>query len=255
MDNMNTTGHLHPTVKQYTESAAIAEEYDEYFRSSALFRFDCEFLASQLVPPGRILDAGCGTGRHLLFLQSLGFKTVGLDLSTNFLGIAKQKLKSYNYPVNRLVCGDLLNPPINNTARFEGILFMFSVLGLIKGYDNRVQILSKFKEFLAPNGKILMHVHNSEFSTSVIMQKVRKLRANLLAHEMEEEGDKVMRNYRGIQDLYLHSFSLKEIYNLMRDSGLKIDLLVALNAARDGVCESENVRRDANGFLISAKLL
>jgi SAM-dependent methyltransferase len=44
----------------------------------------------------RILDLGCGTGRHLIFLLKKGFEVYGLDGSPNGLEITKNWLKEEN---------------------------------------------------------------------------------------------------------------------------------------------------------------
>jgi len=44
----------------------------------------------------RILDLGCGTGRHLIFLLKKGFEVYGLDGSPNGLEIAETWLKEEN---------------------------------------------------------------------------------------------------------------------------------------------------------------
>lgn len=40
----------------------------------------------------RILDLGCGTGRHLVFLSRMGFEMYGLDASPRALSLARQWL-------------------------------------------------------------------------------------------------------------------------------------------------------------------
>ena len=42
-----------------------------------------------LSPPARVLDAGCGPGRHSLALAALGFEVVGIDLSPDFVALAR----------------------------------------------------------------------------------------------------------------------------------------------------------------------
>ena len=44
----------------------------------------------------KILDIGCGTGRHLIFLSKMGFEMYGFDASPNGISIAKQWLKEEN---------------------------------------------------------------------------------------------------------------------------------------------------------------
>jgi SAM-dependent methyltransferase len=48
------------------------------------------FLVGQLglTPPKRVLDAGCGPGRHSRALTARGFDVVGLDVSKPFLAVA-----------------------------------------------------------------------------------------------------------------------------------------------------------------------
>ena len=59
---------------------------------------DIERLANLFNEKGvrRILDLGCGTGRHLLFLLKKGFEVYGLDGSPNGLEIAKNWLTDEN---------------------------------------------------------------------------------------------------------------------------------------------------------------
>jgi len=66
---------------------------------------DMERLANLFSEKGirRILDLGCGTGRHLLFLLKRGFEVYGLDGSPNGLEIAKNWIKEENLS-SELVC-------------------------------------------------------------------------------------------------------------------------------------------------------
>ncbi len=59
---------------------------------------DMERLADLFSEKGirRILDLGCGTGRHLLFFLKKGFEVYGLDGSPNGLKIAKNWLTDEN---------------------------------------------------------------------------------------------------------------------------------------------------------------
>ncbi len=251
MPKTKITKHIHPTILQYINSVPIAKDYDRFFKNSALFQYDCEFIHSQVTPPGRVLDLGCGTGRHLLFLESLGFETCGIDLSNHFLAAAKQKLLSFGCKNPCLIHGDIMHLPLNKKNNFDCILLMFSVLGLIQGSENRAAILSSLHPHMHKDSKLILHVHNYEFRYSVLVRKYRQLKAKLTNSELKEKGDKIVYNYRGIQDIYIHSFTLKEITELLKQTGFHINALLGLNARRDGACRG-NIRNSANGFLISA---
>lgn len=51
---------------------------------------EIEFVIEELkLPPGhRILDMGCGTGRHSIELAKRGYKITGVDWSSGMLGEA-----------------------------------------------------------------------------------------------------------------------------------------------------------------------
>jgi ubiquinone/menaquinone biosynthesis C-methylase UbiE len=54
------------------------------------------------IPPGRALDAACGTGRHTEYLCMRGFDTIGVDLTPEMLALAREKV-----PAARFATGDL----------------------------------------------------------------------------------------------------------------------------------------------------
>ncbi|NVM16714.1 MAG: class I SAM-dependent methyltransferase [Candidatus Lokiarchaeota archaeon] len=77
-------------------------DWDDIFAKKGKFftkpHPDMERLANLFSEKGvrRILDLGCGTGRHLLFLLKKGFEVYGLDGSPNGLEITKNWLIAEN---------------------------------------------------------------------------------------------------------------------------------------------------------------
>jgi len=49
------------------------------------------------LPPGRVLDAACGTGRHATYLAARGHEVVGVDQSGDMLAIARSKLPGASF--------------------------------------------------------------------------------------------------------------------------------------------------------------
>ena len=69
----------------------------------------------------RILDLGCGTGRHAIFLAKKGFEVYGIDISQSGLGIInkiKSKLKLRNITLKR---ADMAKIPYKNNF-FDAIV-------------------------------------------------------------------------------------------------------------------------------------
>lgn len=68
----------------------FAAWYDASMSWSGRLRREIPILTDVLGPPGDggLLDAGCGTGHHVIALSQLGYKVVGADISAEMLEIA-----------------------------------------------------------------------------------------------------------------------------------------------------------------------
>lgn len=70
---------------------AHAPRYEENkFTQNTLAEVDFFLSLFPLAKGARLLDIGCGTGRHSIELAKRGFSVTGLDLSSGMLGVAKQ---------------------------------------------------------------------------------------------------------------------------------------------------------------------
>ena len=92
-------------MKQWYEElfTNYAETYDkESFTQGTLQETD--FIESEINhdKSSRILDIGCGTGRHAIELAKRGYEVTGIDLSESQLARAEQKANTENVNVNFL---------------------------------------------------------------------------------------------------------------------------------------------------------
>ncbi len=94
-----------------------AETYDE--TPNPVVAMDARHTLEVLAPkPGeQILDAGCGTGRHLGPIILAGSSPVGVDFSRGMLDVAQR-----NYPEVPLVLADLQRPLPFEDERFDAVL-------------------------------------------------------------------------------------------------------------------------------------
>ena len=73
---------------------AHAEHYDEnIFTKNTLAEVEFFLGLFPLAKGARILDVGCGTGRHSIELAKRGYKATGLDLSNGMLDVARKKAR------------------------------------------------------------------------------------------------------------------------------------------------------------------
>jgi ubiquinone/menaquinone biosynthesis C-methylase UbiE len=236
-------------MREYTSSSAIANHYDKCFADSELFRFDSQFLAKHIKSGEKVLDLGCGTGRHICLLSSKNCNITGVDMSSDMLRIAKQKIIEKNLQCN-LIQADIRNLPFSDHCKFDCVLLMFSTLGLIPGNSARLSIIKNIKPLLKEHGRIYLHLHNFKYHKHKMMHLSRGILNRLkgMSKSGFEPGDHIVKNYRGILDLRIHSFTIDEIKSIADSAGYKLEFLEGLNDNRNGFCNSANINTAANGF-------
>jgi ubiquinone/menaquinone biosynthesis C-methylase UbiE len=88
--------------KQWYEE--LFENYAETYEKESFTQGttgECDFIEQELGSDRslRILDVGCGTGRHAIELAKRGYTVTGIDLSESQLAKARQKAATLNLPV------------------------------------------------------------------------------------------------------------------------------------------------------------
>lgn len=97
---------------------------------------------------GRVLDVGCGAGRHAVYLQELGHAVVGIDVSPMALKVARER-----------GLADARRMSITQVSRklgeFGTILMMGNNFGLM-GAERRARwLLSRFRAVTTPGARII----------------------------------------------------------------------------------------------------
>ena len=97
---------------------------------------------------GKVLDIGCGTGSHSLYLQNeKGLTVSGLDSSFGAAKIAKER------GVNQVFHRSILD---FTEGSFDTLLLMMNGLGVAKNFQGILPLLTHLKSLLAPQGQILL---------------------------------------------------------------------------------------------------
>jgi SAM-dependent methyltransferase len=111
-------------------------------------------LGKRGVPPGgRLLDAGCGTGRHSVELARRGFRVTGLDASGELLAVARQQPGADGVI---FVQADLAAPP---PGPFEAILCRGVLNDLVEDETRRRAFLA-FARALVAAGALVLDVRD-----------------------------------------------------------------------------------------------
>ncbi len=234
----------------YLTAAHIAEDYDRYFRYNELFKFDAEVLDRWFAEPGRLLDLGSGTGRHLAHFAERGFEATGVDLSWHMLGVARRKLAESGLQAG-LVHGDITRLDELGLGRFDYAICMFSTLGMISGAANRLRFLESVRRHLAPGGAFALHVHNRWHNLwdSDGRRYLRRAVRDWLRRR-PEAFLKDMDGYRGIRHMTLYVYGARELRRVLAQAGFRVEAFLYLNQARKGVLRGLARGLRANGFIV-----
>jgi len=99
---------------------------------------------------GRVLDLGCGPGRHALFLQKKGFDVVGIDASPTQVALARIRGLAHVYPasVRQLPRG---------LGTFNSFLMMGNNLGLAGDLPHMRRFLRDLREIARKGARLIGH--------------------------------------------------------------------------------------------------
>jgi ubiquinone/menaquinone biosynthesis C-methylase UbiE len=113
------------------------------------------------LPPGaRILDVGCGHGRHAVPLARAGYRITGLDRSAYMLARAQEAADAAGAPVT-WVRGDMRHLPFG--ARFDACLSLFTTIGYFEAEDENEAVVHEMGRVLKPGGRCLIDVSNRDY--------------------------------------------------------------------------------------------
>lgn len=100
----------------------------------------------QKLPLGTALDAGCGTGRYGNFLQSIGHKVTGVDISEEMLIQARSRNKNANF-----IQGNLTKLPLDSES-FDLVICSLA----LTHFQQIDQVLTELSRVVRPGGHIIL---------------------------------------------------------------------------------------------------
>lgn len=131
--------------------------YAERFRAMAQDGQDLEGesrLVDTLAPRrARLLDAGCGPGRHGGHLARLGHRVVGVDIDPVLIEAAREDHPGATWLVGDLATLDLAAH--GEEEQFDGVLLAGNVMDFI-GEEHRVEAVHRVAAQVRPGGFVLV---------------------------------------------------------------------------------------------------
>jgi SAM-dependent methyltransferase len=136
----------------------LAWAYDLLNAAPIAARIDfivAELSQLRVQPPGRLLDAGCGTGRYAIDLAGRGFTVTGIDQSPELIDVARRKhapADGVAFAVADLLAFDAPQP-------FAAVLCRGVLNDIISDAD-RAAAFRRFARWLAPGGGLILDVRD-----------------------------------------------------------------------------------------------
>jgi 2-polyprenyl-3-methyl-5-hydroxy-6-metoxy-1,4-benzoquinol methylase len=127
---------------------------------------ECDFIEKEINfdKSLKILDVGCGTGRHAIELTKRGYHVTGIDLSESQLKRAKEKAKENNLVID-FQCQDARNLPFN--SEFDvAIMLCEGGFSLMETDEMNFAILKNVTKAIKPDAKFIFTTLNALFPLS-----------------------------------------------------------------------------------------
>ena len=155
---------------QYYDSIQLASGRNYALESS---RVHDVLHGKNILVGSALLDAGCGTGRHLEYLRAW-YDCEGLDVDRAMLAVAQKRL-----PENRFTCHDMIG--FNLDHKFDAIM-VIGAIGYVPNVRLLEQTLETFARHLRPGGVVLVEPwfqpqqwHDGELTARFVDQPAEKV--------------------------------------------------------------------------------
>jgi SAM-dependent methyltransferase len=116
----------------------------------------------------RVLDIGCGPGRHLRVLEGEGAETYGIDLSSALLAEARNRR-----PDERVALADMRALPFP-AEFFDLALLLFTTFGYFETDEENVAVLLEAGRVLKPGGPLIIDTINAAYLRAHLVSETRR---------------------------------------------------------------------------------
>ena len=178
----------------------------------------------------RVLDVGCGPGRHVRELVSHGIEVVGVDLSWRFVSFGATSR------AGAFVHADARALPVRAGAFDAAISLCQGAFGLLGGpgtdIDEDLRVLREMTAAVKPGGRIVVSAFSAYFQVRHLDDPAQFDAARGVQHEHTE-----VRNEAGEAapvELWTTCFTPRELRLLMAVAGAEVDTIWSVEPGRYG---------------------
>jgi len=187
---------------------------------------EIEFLRGIFGDGGELLDVACGAGRYTIPLAHAGYSMTGVDLSDDFLAVARQREPRIDW--HR---GDVRALPWG--ARFDGALCFGNSFGYFPAEETRA-FLHGVAGALKPGGAFVLEAPATAESLLPNLQRERRMEVGDITFSSVNRYDEARRRLdieytfekggvREVKRATTWVFTVAEVEAMLRDAGLEVE--------------------------------
>src|SRR5262245_56772181 len=192
---------------------------------------EVEYLvrALELEPGMRVLDVGCGPGRHSLALSRRGLDVVGLDHSPEFIALARGAVEAES------LAGSFVELDVRDLEyddEFDAVVCLCQGgFGLLGGRDEPA-VFGRIAAALRPGGRLALSALPAAFAVRFLEEGESFDPATGVLHERSTVRDPD--GAEGEFDLWTTCCTGRELELLARAAGLEVDAVAGVAPGRYG---------------------
>lgn len=183
----------------------------------------------ELPPGGRVLDIGCGYGRHAMEMAARGYKTVGLDLSLPLLIRATDAARRVGVNVD-FVHGDMREMTFD--SEFDSAYCFYTTFGYFDDDTNR-RVAAGIAKALKPGGRFVLELINRDYLIGDLPCRVwwqgdgcvvlEEVDFNYFTSRLQVQRQIILESGRQLeQDISIRAYSLHEIGKVLTHAGFRV---------------------------------
>ncbi|HVO43133.1 MAG TPA: class I SAM-dependent methyltransferase [Aggregatilineales bacterium] len=128
-----------------------AEKIFDELKDKPLDRDLLNRFAEQVCGLGPACDMGCGPGQIARYLRDRGVDTIGIDLSSGMVEVARRLNPDIEFRQGSMVALHMADSTLGGIAAFYSIIHI--------PREDVVNVLREFRRVLRPNGRLLLAFH------------------------------------------------------------------------------------------------
>jgi SAM-dependent methyltransferase len=119
-------------------------------------------------PGERVLDVGCGIGRHSLELAKLGYVITGLDITPSFIKTAQETALKEGTKAE-FIEANMLN--FVRPKAFDIAISLFSSFGYFEDHKDNQMVLANICQSLVDGGRLVLQLKGKEVTARTLVEK------------------------------------------------------------------------------------